>query len=294
MTDRALPPSEPDPDGRLASAGSAAVPGSASKGQAAAEELPRMGLLDHLDELRKRILRSVIVVIVGFLGCWSFAPWFVEILSRPITPLLPADRKLAFFAPTEAFMLYIKVSLLVSIFLMAPFLLYQLWAFISPGLYRKEKRFAIPFIFFGSVFFLAGGVFAYYVALPFALEFLVDLGSEQFEPLISATTYFHFMMAVVLGLGVMFELPILIFLLSWIGIVTPRFLMRHFRWAVLLIFIVSAIITPTPDIFNLCLFALPTLALYLLGVGVSAVVLGNRKRLATQKAADVEGSEGET
>lgn len=242
------------------------------------EELPQMSLLQHLEELRRRVLRSLVALGIAFVATWYLAPMCVEFLSRPIQPLLPEGHKLAFFAPTEAFVLYLKVSGLMAVFAVAPYILAQVWGFIAPGLYKRERRFALPFIFFGTFFFLAGGAFAYYVALPFALEFLVNFGSDQFEAVISAKTYFSFLIAVILGLGLMFELPILIFLLSWIGLVTPRFLMRHFRWAVLLIFIAAAIITPTPDVFNLCLFAVPTLGLYLLGVGAAALI-PKRQRL---------------
>ena len=149
--------------------------------------------------------------------------------------------------------------------------LYQFWRFVSPGLYRRERLYAVPFVFLGSFFFLAGGAFAYYVAFPFAVEFLIEMG-EAFEPTITVTHYFGFLLLIMLGLGLMFELPIVIFFLAQIGIVTPRFLMRHFRWAVLGIFIIAALLTPTPDVVNLCIFALPTIGLYLLGVAAAALV----------------------
>ncbi|MEM6456736.1 MAG: twin-arginine translocase subunit TatC [Acidobacteriota bacterium] len=272
--------------------------------------LPRMGLFDHLDELRRRIGRALIALFLGFLACWGFAPQIYDFLERPIEPFLvraaplpgtiapgataapaappegeaaaPPDGQRAVMPPdappsgliftsvTEPFRVYIRVAALAAIFLTSPFVLYQFWAFVAPGLYRHEKRLAIPFILSGSLLFLAGGAFAYYIAFPFAVEFLLGLG-ENFTAAVTVSSYLGFLMTVILGLGLMFELPVVIFLLTKLGLVTPRFLMRHFRWAVLIIFIVAAIITPTPDIVNLCVFALPTIVLYLVGVGVAAI-----------------------
>jgi len=242
-----------------------------------AEPLQQMSLLDHLDELRRRIIYSLVGLVVSFLVCWAFVDEAFAFLARPIHRLLPEGQRLAFLGVTDPFMLYVKVALLGSVFVASPFLLYQVWRFVSPGLYRHERRFALPFIFFGTAFFLAGGAFAYYVAFPFAVEFLLGVG-EQFQAVITIERYFRFLMTVILGLGLMFELPIVIFMLARLGLVTPRFLMRHFRWAVVIIFIAAALITPTPDVFNLCLFALPTIGLYLLGVAAAALFGRPRKR----------------
>lgn len=242
-------------------------------------ELPQMSLLDHLDELRRRIVYSLAALIVAFLVCWAWVGEIYAFLERPIRPHLPEGTRLSYLGPTDPLMLYIKVALLAGLFLAAPILLYQAWRFVSPGLYRRERRWAIPFIVLGSLFFLGGGAFAYYVAFPFAIEFLLGIGGD-FQPVITIERYFRFLMTVILGLGLMFELPIVIFILSAAGLVSPRFLIRKFRWAVLLIFIVSALITPTPDVFNLLIFALPTIALYLLGVGAAALVHRPRRKPA--------------
>ncbi|MEM8930373.1 MAG: twin-arginine translocase subunit TatC [Acidobacteriota bacterium] len=242
------------------------LPGDATTG----DDLPTMGLLDHLEELRQRLIRAVLALVVSFLVAWPFADRIYDFLSQPIKQHLPDDTKLAFLGVTDPFMVYVKVAFLAAIFASSPVILWQLWSFVAPGLYRRERRLAGPFIVFGSLLFLAGGAFAYYIAFPFAVEFLLGLG-EQFQPTITVTSYLSFLMTIILGLGLMFELPTVIFFLARLGIVTPRFLMRHFRWAVLIIFVVSALITPTPDVVNLCLFALPTIALYLLGVGVAAL-----------------------
>lgn len=235
------------------------------------EELGRMGLLEHLDELRKRILHSAAALTVAFFVCWSFAGEIYAFLARPIEELLPEGKKLVFTGVTDPFILYVKVAALAAVFVASPWLLYQAWKFISPGLYRRERLWALPFIFFGSFFFIAGGAFAYYVAFPFAAEFLLGIG-EGFEAMLTIERYFRFLLTILLGMGLMFELPVVIFLLAQMGLVTPGFLMRHFRWAVLIIFFAAALITPTPDVVNLCLFAVPALLLYLLGVGAAALV----------------------
>lgn len=235
------------------------------------EELPRMSLLAHLEELRKRILRALAAIVVAFLGCWAFADPIFQFLARPIYKFLPEGTRLTFLGVTDPFVLYIKVAGLAGIFVASPIVLYQVWRFVAPGLYKNEKLQSVPFVLAGTFFFLAGGAFAYFVAFPFAVEFLLSMGQE-FDPMITIERYFGFLLTVILGLGLMFEVPILIFLLARLGVVTPGFLMRHFRWAVLIIFIAAAILTPTPDIINLCIFALPTIALYLLGVAAAAVV----------------------
>jgi sec-independent protein translocase protein TatC len=235
------------------------------------EDLPRMSLMEHLEELRRRILWSLVALGVAFSVCWGFAREIFHFLARPIYRYLPPGTKLAFLGVTDPFILYVKVAALAAVFLAFPFVLLQVWKFVAPGLYRRERSWALPFVVLGTLFFVAGGSFAYYVAFPFAVQFLLGVG-EEFQAVITVERYFGFLLTVMLGLGLMFELPILIFLLSQIGVVTPRFLMRNFRWAVLAIFFVAAIITPTPDIVNMLVFAVPTILLYLLGVGAAALV----------------------
>ncbi len=237
-------------------------------------ELSRMTLIEHLDELRKCVIKSLLAVAATFAVCWFFVEPLAEFLAQPIYAVVPG-KKLAFLGITDPFIMYVKIAALAALFLASPIVLYQVWRFVAPGLYRRERLYAIPFVVFGSLFFTGGGAFAYYVAFPFAVEFLVKMGAA-FDPVITVDRYFRFLMVVVLGLGLMFELPLVIFFLAQIGVVTPAFLMRNFRWAVLLIFVAAALITPTPDVVNLCLFALPTIALYLLGVGAAALV-GRKK-----------------
>jgi sec-independent protein translocase protein TatC len=251
----------------------------------APEELPRMSLMEHLEELRKRIIWSLVGLAVAFFPCWSYAKEIFAFLVAPLQKLLPPGTKLAFLGLTDPFLMYFKVAGLAALFIASPFILYQAWQFIAPGLYPRERRYALPFVLITTAFFLSGGAFGYYVAFPAAAKFLLGMG-DQLTPVITVTTYFGFLMTIILGLGLMFELPVVIFLLSILGVVTPRFLMRQFRWAVVIIFTVAAIVTPTPDIFNQCLFAIPGVALYLLGVGAAALVTRSRdKRRAAAAAA---------
>lgn len=259
-----------------------------------------MSLLQHLEELRNRLVRALGAIVVVFVLLWVRIDWLVnflaprigsswrlapgttgvelvlELLATPIYRLLPAGQKLTFLGLTDPFVLYVKTALLAALFIASPVVLYQLWRFAAPGLYGHERRFVLPVVTSGTLFFLGGGAFAYFVAFPFATRFLLDMGAA-FEPMLTVERYFRFLLTILLGLGVMFELPVAIFLLAWAGVVTPGFLWRNFRWAVLLIFAAAAIITPTPDVVNLCLFALPTLGLYLLGTGAAWLVWRKRK-----------------
>ena len=245
-------------------------PRASSTADRAGEELPRMSLLDHLEELRKRLIYSLVALLAAVFGCFAWSREICLYFARPLYELglLPPGQKLAFLSVTDPFLLYFKTSLLAGVFVAAPVILYQVWAFIAPGLYPKERRWAAPFVILGWVFFLAGGVFAYQVAFPLAVQFLMEMGRE-FTAVLTADKYYGLLLTIMLGLGLMFELPIVLVLLAKIGLVTPRFLMKNFRWAVLIIFVVAAIITPTSDIVNLCVFALPTIALYLLGTAAA-------------------------
>jgi len=234
-----------------------------------------MPLLEHLEELRKRILKAILALAVGMGAVLNWAPEILNFLAAPIYKLLPAGKKLAVLGVTDPFILYFKTALLAGTFVAFPAILWQAWQFVAPGLYARERRWIGPFVFLGWLFFLGGGAFAYYVAFPFAVEFLLQVGKE-FEPVITAERYYGFLLTVVLGLGLMFELPLVLTLAARVGLVSAGFLLRHFRWAVLIIFVIAAVITPTADIVNLCIFAVPTLGLYLLGVGGAALV-GKKK-----------------
>jgi len=238
------------------------------------EKMPTMGFLDHLEELRKRIIYSIVSVVVGAGACWGFRERIYGIMQKPIVEVLAKNKlpeKLVYLNPTDPFNLYIKIAALAGLFLTSPFVLYQVWMFISPGLYRREKRYVVPFLVSTIALFTLGGYFGYKIAYPLALNFLITFG-HQFQPTITITEYTQLFFSVVLGMGLIFEMPILVFFLAFLGIVSPEFMLRHFRYAVLIIFIIAAIITPTPDVFNMCVFASPMLGLYALSVAVAWLV----------------------
>jgi sec-independent protein translocase protein TatC len=238
-------------------------------------ELPKMSFLDHLEELRKRLIVVIIAIGVGFIACWNFADKIYAWVQAPLTKFLPpGDQKLAYTHLTEPFMLYMKVAFFAATFAASPVMMWQVWRFISPGLYKRERRYAAPFIIFATAFFLLGGYFGYRVILPGACAFFVETG-KQFKQMIKIDEYFSFASTIMLASGAVFETPILIFFLARLGIVTPAFLMQKFKYAVVLAFIIAAVVTPTPDMVMQSFLALPIIGLYLLGVGV-AYLFGKR------------------
>ncbi len=231
-------------------------------------ELPKMSFLDHLEELRKRLMVSLIAVAVGFFACWAFAERIFGILQQPLAQFLAPGDKLAYTRLTAPFFLYMKVAFFAGLFVAAPVVLYQLWLFIAPGLYKKERRLAAPFIIFGTVFFVLGGYFGYRFLLPATCSFFVETG-KQFKQMVTVDDYFSFASTIILACGLVFETPILIFFLARLGIVTPAFLMQKFKYAVVLSFIIAAIVTPTPDMVTQAALAIPMILLYLIGVAVA-------------------------
>ena len=241
-----------------------------------------MSFLDHLEELRSRLVKALISLVVGFGIAWNYHE---EVFHFMVGPLHAFDPKIRLIAttPTETIMLYMKMSFFVGIFIAAPFLLYQIWAFISPGLYKHEKGYALPFVMFGTLFFISGAAFGHYVLFPIALRFLGGFGGADVEFLPRVTEYYDFYSWFLLSLGLVFQVPVVILVLARIGLVTAGFLLRQFKWAVLLSFIVSAFVTPTPDVVNQTLLALPMIVLYLLGVVVAAIF--GKKRQAPSAGA---------
>ncbi len=228
----------------------------------------QMSFLEHLDELRQRLIKSFLSLVVGFGVCWSFRESIFDMLVQPLRRAFPGIQ-LIYTSPTEALLLYMKMSFFAGIFVVAPYILYQAWAFVAPGLYPHERIYALPFVVFGSLFFVGGAAFGHYILFPIAFGFLGAFGGPNIEFLPKISEYWTFYSWFVLGLGVVFQLPVVIFVLARIGLVTPRFLLRHFKWAVFLAFVVSAVITPTTDAVTQALLAGPMVGLYLLGVAVA-------------------------
>ena len=243
----------------------------------------RMTFLEHLDELRKRLLYSIVAMAGGFVVCWVFREEIFRFIRAPIDKVV---EQLVMTKPTEAFTIYMKVAFVGGIFLAIPLILVQVWMFVAPGLYRKEKRFALPFLFSSTVLFLLGGSFAYYIILPPALKFLIKEFGSQFVPLMSAMDYFDFVFVVIVGMGAIFQLPVLIAFLSMFGLITPRFLWKNFRYAFLLIVVAAAVISPTTDPFNLLLWTGPMVVLYLIGIVVSWVFKRRRAKKLAAEATD--------
>lgn len=234
-----------------------------------------MTFLEHLDELRRRLFRAAVVYVAILAVCWYFSPTVVQFLLKPIKEHLFGGGEIVYIHLTEPFMVYMKASAVVALFLSAPVILQQIWGFVAPGLYRHERLLGLGFLFFGSFFFVVGGLFGYYVAVPIAAKWLIELGTG-FKAALTLESAFRFESWVLVGMGAVFELPVVIFFLGRIGIVTPRFLLRHFRLAVVIIFVLAAVITPTGDMLTMTVFAAPMVLLYLLGVLV--VWLTGRER----------------
>jgi sec-independent protein translocase protein TatC len=247
------------------------------------EGMLRMSFMEHLEELRSRIIKALYGLVVAFVVSLVYAGQLWDIISDPAVAALKHLKvdppQLAQLTPMESFsIIWVKLPLLCSVFIASPWIVYQVWAFISPGLYKKERRWALPFVLLTAGLFIAGGLFAYFLAFRFGLEFLLGIGmSNNVRPVVSITEYFDLFVNVTLGVGLVFELPVLIFMLTLLRVVSPRFLVRHSRYAILIIVIAAAIITPTPDVFNLMLFAIPMCALYFVGVFFSYLLVLKRE-----------------
>ena len=239
-------------------------------------ELPGMSLMEHLTELRSRLIHSSIALLVCFFIAYAFHEKLFAIITHPIDAL---GFQLNYTHPTDPLNLYLKTSLYGGAIIAAPYILYQVWLFISPGMYANEKRYVIPFMGSTVALFFAGAYFGYRWVLPSALKMLISDFGHRFHPIITIDDYNNFFLSIIFGLGITFELPILIFFLSLFGIVDGRFLVRHMRYAVLIIFIIAAIICPLPDPLSMTLFAAPMLVLYALSIGVAFAVSPRKKEL---------------
>jgi sec-independent protein translocase protein TatC len=232
------------------------------------DELVEMGLLDHLEELRIRLTRCVIAVIVGLFACYGFAEQIFDYLLMPLKPILPEGSTLIFTGLPEGFFTYIKLSAFAGLFLTSPYLFYQIWAFIAPGLYKEERRWGIPVALFSAIFFTAGACFGYFVVFPIAFEFFMGFETELIKPLPSLKEYLSFSLKLLMAFGVAFELPLFIFFLARLGMVSSKWLREKRKYFVLVAFITSAVLTP-PDIVSQCFMAGPLIILYELGIVVA-------------------------
>jgi len=244
----------------------------------------RMSFLEHLEELRARILKALYGFGAVFALCVIFSTQLFRIVERPgLIALKNTGNPNAHFVAIDVMeqfsIVYVWTPVVAALFLGSPWILWQLWAFISPGLYEWERKWAIPFLLSTVGLFLAGGLFGYFIAWPATLTFLLGVGGDlDVTPALSIDSYFDKFVDVMLGIGIVFELPILIFMLSLLRVVSPAFLLNHSRYAIIAIVIVAAAITPSQDAFTLTLFAVPMCLLFFLGIFASYLLVLRREQ----------------
>ncbi len=242
----------------------------------AEREDTKMPLTSHLEELRKRLVRILIGLGIGFIGCWEYRDFFFKIITKPLVDVLPKTSTMVFTGLPEAFFIYMKIAFFASLFITSPFTLYQIWKFISPGLYKSEKKYVVPFVASTSLLFIGGILFGYYIALPPAFKFFLEFSSDFLKPMISFREYLSLILKFLLAFGVCFELPVFIFFMAKIGIVNAAMLRKQRRYAILIIFVVAAILTPSPDAMSQIIMAIPLMFLY--EISIFLAVFAQRKR----------------
>ena len=246
--------------------------------------MARMSFLEHLEELRKRLLLAVGGIGVAFFLCLFFSDELWSVVVSPATAALThlgiKPAVLLQISPMDSFrIMWMELPILAAVFLSSPWIMYQVWAFIAPGLYKRERRWAAPFVLSSAGLFIIGGFFAYFVAFRYGLEFLMGLAiGKGVTPGISMTEYYDLFVDVMLGVGIIFEIPVILFLLTLIRVASPSFLVRHSRYAILIIVILAAVITPTGDVFNLALFATPMIVLFYVGIFASYILVLHREK----------------
>lgn len=246
----------------------------------------KMPFMEHLGELRTRIMRSLFCLLGGLAVAFPFSERIVDWLARPITKL---GYKLVFTAPAEAFWVQMKVALIVGLFIASPGILWQVWAFVAPGLHEHEKKYAAPFVIVGSLMFIAGGAFSLFVVTPYAIAFLLSFARDTLTPMITLENHIDFLLKFTLAFGAVFELPLAITVLARIGVVTAKQLARNRKYAILGAFIAGAVLTPTPDAFNQTLMAGPLILLYEIGI-ICARVFGRRPAAMVAQAPEATGA----
>ncbi len=235
-----------------------------------------MSILEHLEELRSRLLKIALSLVVAVVVTWNFSRQIYDFIVIPAKEALPEGVRLAYTGIADPFVLYLKVSLMAALFLAAPAVFAQFWLFVSPGLYKRERRWAIPFVVAATFFFTLGGAFSYKVIVPFACRFFISVGNESgFTPVITVKELLHFELQLILGTAVVFEMPIVVFFLTRIGILTPSFLWHYFPHAMVALWLAAAWLTP-PDVFSMILVGLPMMLLYLFSIGVCWLFLPRR------------------
>lgn len=229
----------------------------------------KMSFLEHLDELRKRIIHAVIAVFVGFLVACFFIQQLFDFIMKPLQGMLPPGGNLVYTDPTEAFVLYIKIAAIAGLLIASPAVMAQVWLFIAPGLYAHEKRLAIPFVLMSSVFFIGGAAFSHYVVFPMTWKFFVSFTTDYMTFMPRIEPAFALYMKMLLAFGLVFQMPTVVLFLARMGVVTARFLWRHTKYAVLIIFVIAAVVTPSGDMITQTAMAGPMILLYFLSIGLA-------------------------
>lgn len=232
--------------------------------------------LTHLEELRNRLIVCAIAIGIGFVISYIFSKQLFSFLILPLTEVLPADSHLIFTNLPEMFIAYIKVALIAGIILAIPVIFYELWMFLAPALYRREKGYLIPFVLFSSILFLVGSLFGYFVVFPYGFKFFIGFATEDIQALPSVKQYFSFTIRLLLAFGVVFELPVVVFFMTKIGLITPDSMKRFRKFAILSSFILSAILTP-PDVATQIMMALPIIILYEVSILISKGIYRKKK-----------------
>lgn len=256
---------------------------------AGTKNLGEMGLLDHLTELRSRLIKSFIAAFAGLLACFFVSKQLFNWLMLPLYKAFPEEGSMIYTAPHEAFFTYIKVAAVAGIFVTSPFIFYQLWSFVKPGLYSNERKLLIPISFFSALLFAGGAIFGYSIIFPYAYKFLMGFADIYISPRITMREGFSFALRLLLAFGIVFELPVVIFFLARLGLVTAKLLRKIRKYAILCAFVLSAFLTP-PDIVTQAFMAGPLLVLYEVGIWIAAV-FGKKKETPAGDSSSSEFSE---
>lgn len=238
----------------------------------------KMSFLEHLDELRKRIVASLLGVCVGVLASFAFINQIVNFLLTPTRRVLPPGSRMIYTQPGEAFGLYIQISLIAGVVLAAPWIMWQVWLFIAPGLYAKEKKLALPFVAMSTTGFIAGTLVNHYITFPFMMTFFASFNNADLVFMPRLEDVFDLYSKMLLGMGLVFQMPTIVYFLAKMRLVTAKFLLRHFKYAFLIIFIIAAVITPTGDMVTQAIFAAPMVGLYILSIFIAWIVRPRQER----------------
>jgi sec-independent protein translocase protein TatC len=249
-----------------------------------------MSFIAHLEELRIRIIKILVAVGICFILCYYVSDQLFEYITYPIIKNLTGGGSLVILKLQEGFFTYLKISFISAIFLTSPYSFYQIWLFVAPGLYKNEKKYVIPFVSFATLFFIGGAAFCYFIVLPFGIKFFLNYQADFVKPNISIQSYFNLVFSFVLSFGLIFELPVVMVFLAKIGLVNVEFLTKNRKYAFLLAFIVGAILTPTPDIFNQFLMAVPLIILYELSIIFVRITIKRKSKIQEPKEASEQES----